>query len=75
MPWVATTTYGDSSGSTLPSAVTVDTRSASGNASASAIGSNTDTRQPVAAPSVASAPTIGVVPASQSDGAGRCGST
>ena len=39
-----------------PRAVTVDTRSASGNASASAIGSNTDTRQPVAAPSVASAP-------------------
>ena len=42
---------------------------------ASAIGSNTDTRQPVAAPRVASAPTIGVVPASHSDGAGRCGST
>ena len=51
------------------------TRSASGNASASAIGSNTVTRQPVAAARVVSAPTIGVVPATQSDGAGRCGST
>ena len=38
-------------------------------------GSNTDTCQPVAAPSATSAPAIGVVPATQRCGAGRCGST
>ena len=46
-----------------------------GNASASAIGSMTVTRQPAAAPSGASAPAIGVVPATHRSGAGRCGST
>ena len=75
IPWVATTTYGDSSLSTRAIPVSAITRSAPGNADSSATGSHTVTRQPVAPPSEASAATIGVVPASHSDGAGRCGST
>ena len=38
-------------------------------------GRTRDTRQPVAAPSSASAWAMGVVPTTHSDGAGRCGST
>ena len=50
MPWLATTTYGDASGSRPRMSAEAWTRSAPGKASASAIGSMTVTRQPAAAP-------------------------
>ena len=48
---------------------------ACGNAAASAIGSKSVTTKPAAVPSSTSAPAIGVVPATQSCGLGRFGST
>ena len=74
MPWLATTTYGEASGSRPRMSAEAWTR-AVGKASASAIGSMTVTFQPAAEPRAARAPAIGVVPAIQSWGAGRCGST
>ena len=56
-PWVATTTYGGASSSrTGRGPRSPSTRSAPGNASVSATGSNRLTRQPVAAPSATRAP-------------------